>query len=80
MLPPTYAVLGLPRPRRLRLLSTHADSGRAFSAYRAADAPAVLVRRDDSTFGVTVLAAKGVTADELEHDSRFRDAVRLLVR
>jgi hypothetical protein len=81
---PTYAVLALADARTPRLISTHDDSGPAFSAYRMAGPPAVLVRlEEDRVHGsqfVTVMAAKGVMADGLERDPGFRRAVRDTVR
>jgi hypothetical protein len=68
----SYALLALPQPRRLKLLSLHQDSGRAFIAYRLADPSCLLVRLDDGPFAFMVLAAKGLGPDEYELDAAFR--------
>ncbi len=86
MTPTAYAVLGVPRPRAFIVLSRHDDSGRAFTAYRAAAPPVALVRLDDGRHlcmdagRVTVLAAKGVGADALQDDPEFRQTAKDALR
>jgi hypothetical protein len=73
----TFAVIRLPRPRVVKLVSCHADRRAAQSAYLFADPPAVLVRLAGD--GFTVLAGKAVAAD-LGADPKFWAAVVAAVR
>jgi hypothetical protein len=73
----TFAVVRLPRPRVVTLVSCHADRTAAQTAYLFADPPAVLVRLAGD--GFTVLACKAVGAD-LGADPKFWTAVVAAVR
>jgi hypothetical protein len=73
----TFAVVRLPSPRVLTLVSCHGDRFAADIAYQFAKLPAMLVRLGGD--GFSVLAGKGVAAD-LGADPGFWAAVVAAVR
>jgi hypothetical protein len=73
----TFAVVRLPRPRVLTLVSCHPHLFTADLAYQFARLPAALVRLGGD--GFTVLAGKGVPAD-LGADPKFWAAVVTAIR
>lgn len=79
----TYAVVALTLKHRYRphLLSSHMDEFGAWSAFRGATPPALLMRVDDGSLnGFSILSCKGVNSDELDCDRRFAGEVRSLLQ